>query len=164
MDSNRINSHAARLGALLLPGLILMGCDVKHPERVPALPAAAVAAPRTLDCTLRPHPDAQEIPFNPEIAGDDYGNAVAVWQQSDGKRVNIRANRFVAGVGWGSASRIESGHSNSGEPVVAVDVQGHALVVWHRFDGKRGQLWFNRYVARGACGQSPRDRGMLLIT
>lgn len=260
MDSIGIKSRAARLGALLLPGLILMGCDGKHPERVPALSAAAVPAPRTLDSTLRLHPDAQEIPFSPEIAGDAYGNAVAVWeqfdgthysiwgndrapvrgwgraiqivtdasghaynpqmarneqgsamavwvqsndadktyniwssryepgtgwgratlvetddagpayapriaidgsgnaiavwQQSDGKRVNIRANRFVAGVGWGSARRIETGHSNAGEPVVAMDVQGHALVVWHRFDGKRGQLWFNRYVAGGAWGQA----------
>jgi hypothetical protein len=77
MDSIGIKNRAAKLGALLLPGLILMGCDAKHPERVPALSAAAVPAPRTLDSTLRLHPDAQDIPFNPEIAGDAYGNAVA---------------------------------------------------------------------------------------
>ena len=260
MDAIRINRQAARLAALLLLGLALMGCNAKQPASTYALPVAAAPAPRTLESTLRLHPDAQEIPFNPEIVGDAYGNAVAVWEQfdgthysiwgndrapvrgwgraalfgtdasghaynpqvvrnergsamavwvqshdadktyniwssryepdtgwgvatlvetddagpayapriaidssgnaiavweqSDGKRVNIRANRFVAGTGWGSSTRIETGKSNAGKPVVAMDAEGNAIAVWHRFDGKRGQLWFNRYVAGGVWGQA----------
>ena len=154
MDAIRINRQAARLAALLLLGLALMGCNAKRPASTFALPVAAAPAPRTVESTLQLHPDAQEIPFNPEIAGDAYGNAIAVWEQSDGKRVNIRANRFVAGTGWGSATRIETGKSNAGEPLVAMDAEGNAIAVWYRFDGKRGQLWSNRYVAGGVWGQA----------
>ena len=41
---------------------------------------------------------------DPQIAIDGNGNALAVWDQSDGTRRNIWSNRYTAGVGWGTAS------------------------------------------------------------
>ena len=38
--------------------------------------------------------------LDPQVAVDASGNAVAVWEQSDGTRTNILANRYVAGTGW----------------------------------------------------------------
>ena len=85
--------------------------------------------------------------YAPHVAIDDRGNAVAAWQQSDSWRVNIRANRYVPGVGWGQASRLENGEGDLGAPQVAMDAGGNALVVWPRFRLSRSELWASRYVA-----------------
>ncbi|MEX0605565.1 MAG: Ig-like domain-containing protein [Marinobacter sp.] len=44
----------------------------------------------------------------PHVALDADGNGLAVWNQSDGDRNNIWANRYVTGVGWGTAELIEA--------------------------------------------------------
>ncbi|HAK59465.1 MAG TPA: hypothetical protein DCO77_03645 [Nitrospiraceae bacterium] len=80
------------------------------------------------------------------MAVDGSGNAVAVWDQSDGTRDNIWANRYVPGFGWGTAVLIET--DNAGHayyPQVAVDGSGNAVVVWNQSDGTRDSTWSNRY-------------------
>ena len=52
----------------------------------------------------------------PPIAFDTAGNALAVWQQSDGTRYNIWANRYTTGSGWGSPALIET--DNPATPTV----------------------------------------------
>lgn len=90
---------------------------------------------------------------NPQVAVDAAGNAVAVWQQSDGVRDNIWANRYTAGGGWGTAELIESNNAGAaGDPRVAVDAAGNALAVWQQSDGLRDNIWFNRYTAGGGWG------------
>ena len=37
--------------------------------------------------------------YNPQVAVDESGNAIAVWKQFDGTRSNIWANRYVVGEG-----------------------------------------------------------------
>jgi hypothetical protein len=71
---------------------------------------------------------------------------VAAWQQSDGRHVNVRANRFVAGAGWGKASRLERGDGDLGAPHVAVDAGGNAMVVWPRFHLDHSDLWGSRHA------------------
>ena len=85
----------------------------------------------------------------PEVAVDASGNAVAVWQQSDGTRNNIWANRYDAGTdSWGSAALIETDNSGSASyPEVAVDASGNAVAVWQQSDGARDNIWVNRYDA-----------------
>ena len=87
--------------------------------------------------------------YAPGIAIDDRGHAVAAWQQSDGRRVNVRASRFTPGVGWGQASRLEQGKGDLGAPQVAMDAGGNALVVWPRFHRERSELWASTYVVGG---------------
>ena len=85
--------------------------------------------------------------FDPQVVIDSSGNAVAVWKQSDGTRWNIWSNRYTAGVGWGTATLIET--DNSGDatgPQVAVDSSGNAVVVWSQTDGTRWNIWSNRYI------------------
>jgi hypothetical protein len=86
--------------------------------------------------------------LNPQIALDTKGNALVVWQQSDGTRFNIMANRYVSGSGWGVAEVIETNNAgNAIDPQIAVDVDGNALVVWQQSDGSaRTDIWANRYV------------------
>ncbi len=89
----------------------------------------------------------------PQIAVDAAGNGLAVWAQSDGTRVSIWANRYVAGSGWGAAQLIETDNAGSAAlPNVAVDGSGNALAVWSQSDGTRYNVWSNRYTAGSGWG------------
>ena len=86
--------------------------------------------------------------FNSQIAFDPSGNAMAVWQQLEGTRYNIRANRYVSGTGWATAALIETDNlGDATNPQIAFDQSGHALAVWYQSDGIRNNIWANRYVS-----------------
>lgn len=92
---------------------------------------------------------------SPQVAIDPQGNAIAVWQQSDGTRRNIWANRFVPGVGWGTAVLIEADDAGSARwPQIAVDPQGNAIAVWQQWDGTRTNIWANRFVSSVGWGSA----------
>lgn len=70
----------------------------------------------------------------PQIAMDDDGNAIAVWEQHDSTS-HIRANYFN-GDAWGTAALIESNASgNAYTPQIVMDGYGNAIAVWRRYDG-----------------------------
>lgn len=94
--------------------------------------------------------------YAPAVAIDARGGATAAWQQSDGRRIHVRASRFVPGAGWGRASHLERGDGDLGAPQVAMDAGGNALVVWPRFHISRTDLWASRYVAGGAWDKAMR--------
>ncbi|MEO8523779.1 MAG: hypothetical protein ABI460_03570 [Caldimonas sp.] len=84
----------------------------------------------------------------PEIAFDRSGNALAVWEQSDGTRTNIWSNRYTAGAGWGTAQLIETDNAGRAlNPSLAFDGSGNALAVWEQSDGTINNIWSNRYAA-----------------
>jgi hypothetical protein len=89
----------------------------------------------------------------PQIAIDASGNALAVWNQSDGTRTNIWANRFTPAGGWGTATRIETDDlGDAFDPQVALDINGNGLVVWYQFDGSRYNIVANRFTPTGGWG------------
>ncbi|MGA1820950.1 MAG: hypothetical protein ACMUIG_00325, partial [Thermoplasmatota archaeon] len=93
-------------------------------------------------------------PFEPQVAVDTAGNAVAVWEQNDGTRYNIWSNRYTSGVGWGTAGLIETDNTGDAlEPQVAVDTYGNAVAIWHQSDGKRHNIWSNRYTKDTGWGK-----------
>ena len=78
---------------------------------------------------------------------DSSGNTVAVWEQDDGTGSNIYSNRYIAGVGWGTAVLIET--DNAGDSYgqqVAVDSNGNAVAVWRQLDGTRYTIFSNEYT------------------
>lgn len=82
----------------------------------------------------------------PQVAADSSGNAIAVWQQSDGTNVTVWSNRYVPGAGWGSAQRIDTANSGSAErPSMAMDSSGNAVVVWVWNDGSTYEVRAARY-------------------
>ena len=85
--------------------------------------------------------------INPQVAFDASGNAVVVWQQSDGTRYNIWSNRYTASTGlWGTAALIETDNAgDANNPQVAIDASGNALAVWSQSDGTRYNIWSNMY-------------------
>ncbi|PKM43685.1 MAG: hypothetical protein CVV05_12515 [Gammaproteobacteria bacterium HGW-Gammaproteobacteria-1] len=91
--------------------------------------------------------------FNPEIAMDASGNALAVWNQFDGIRDNIWSNRYTVGSGWSAAELIETFNTGGTDlPRIAMDAGGNALAVWSQSDGTRYNIWFNRYTVGSGWG------------
>ena len=91
--------------------------------------------------------DNSESSSRPQIALDVSGNAVTVWQQSDGTRHNIWANHYTAGTGWGTAVLIETDDVGTTLwPQVASDHNGNAVAVWLQSDGTRHNIWANHYT------------------
>jgi hypothetical protein len=90
----------------------------------------------------------------PQIAIDTTGNAIAVWEQFDGSRYNIKANRYVLNVGWGTPVTIESGSGDARNPRIAMDPNGNAIAVWEQFNGTRYSIFANRYTAGGSWGSA----------
>ncbi|MBL0226644.1 MAG: hypothetical protein IPQ16_14045 [Geobacteraceae bacterium] len=83
----------------------------------------------------------------PQVAMDAIGNAMAVWDQDDGKRNNIWSSRYIAGVGWGTAVLIETNDAGTARyPQVKIDAKGSAVAVWQQSDGTLNNIWANRYV------------------
>jgi hypothetical protein len=93
--------------------------------------------------------------FLPQIAVDGFGNAYAVWTQSDdGQQFDIWANRFAAGGAWGSAVIIDDHTGGAGTPKIVADLNGNAYVVWEQTQPTALGLsirW-NRYMAGTGWG------------
>ena len=89
---------------------------------------------------------------NPQIAMDNSGNAIVVWQQVDSSgNQSILANRYSAGA-WGGAVWLEAGTGQATNPQVAMSSSGNAIVVWQQVGSSGNQsILANRYSA-GAWG------------
>ena len=128
--------------AFIIALSIAMGLTVGFP----VMPGAAAAGIAWGMATLIETDDAGHA-LDPQVAVDPQGNAVAVWEQEDETfRSDIWANRFVPGLGWGTAERIETDAGDARDTQVAVDPQGNAVAVWEQSDGIRNNIWANRFV------------------
>ncbi|MEW6323819.1 MAG: hypothetical protein AB1515_00370 [Nitrospirota bacterium] len=85
---------------------------------------------------------------DPQIAIDEDGNAIVVWEQ-DGE---IWANRYEPATGWGAPERIESGSPDARKPQIAILASGEAIAVWDQPTGAYPSIWSNRYVPGGGWG------------
>ncbi len=85
----------------------------------------------------------------PQIAIGANGDGLAVWQQSDGTRDNIWANRYTAASNsWGSATLLETDNTDHArDPQVVIDANGNGLAVWKQNVGTPRVIWGNRYTA-----------------
>ena len=83
----------------------------------------------------------------PQVSYDGDGNAIAVWAQDDGIRINIWANRYNATSGsWEGMVLLESENGGSAIfPQIAVGSTGNAMAVWEQYDGTRNNAWANHF-------------------
>ncbi|OZG71566.1 hypothetical protein BTA51_19990 [Hahella sp. CCB-MM4] len=83
----------------------------------------------------------------PQLAIDADGNVMAIWQQSDGARVNIYANRYSSeDSSWGDVALVETDDTgNAQSPQIAFDDNGDAVAVWAQYDGSHRNIYTNRY-------------------
>jgi hypothetical protein len=85
----------------------------------------------------------------PKIAfGVGSGDAIAVWQQSNGNGDSIWANRFN-GTTWGTAELIGSEVGNASSPQIAINSNVAAIAVWEQQDGIFKSIWANRSNRNG---------------
>lgn len=84
----------------------------------------------------------------PKIATDKNGNAMAVWQQSDGVRNNIWASYYSVGSGWGAAVKIETDDAfDATNPQLTMNAAGNVVAVWQQKETAASfiNIWSNHY-------------------
>jgi len=85
---------------------------------------------------------------NPQVAMDNNGNAIIVWQQSDGSYLQIFKSEYRGGV-WTNPSSLINNISPNGQnaayPQVAMDNNGNAIIVWFQSDGAKNQIFMSEY-------------------
>ncbi len=95
------------------------------------------------------------ITTNPRVAANADGNAIAVWEQSDGSRKDIWASHYEPGLGWSRPGLVEADTTvSASNPQPAMDDNGNATVVWELGDeeSSASSIWANRYVAGDGWG------------
>ena len=85
--------------------------------------------------------------YNPQVAINNSGDAVAIWIQNDGVTDNICANFYISGTGWGVAGIIEANPGTAGSPQIVLDNAGNAIAVWTQNDGIWFSIYSNRYIS-----------------
>jgi hypothetical protein len=93
---------------------------------------------------------ANSIPEYRKIAVNDFGDAVAVWAQSSGGRLNIWSNYYETGVGWSGAMLVEQQNSaDAYRPAVVIGNDNNAVVAWDYFvesGDTANEVWVNRFI------------------
>jgi hypothetical protein len=90
----------------------------------------------------------------PQVALNALGEAMAVWQQSDGRHSHIRTSRFARGVGWGASVSVGDTSTHANAPQVAFDAQDIALVVWQQLAGAQTQVWASQRSMDGSWARA----------
>jgi hypothetical protein len=85
----------------------------------------------------------------PEVAMDDAGDAVVVWQRPDGTNLRVQAVTRSAGSGFSAPVNLSTAGRDAEDPEVAMDEDGDAVAVWSRFDGSDFRV---QAVTRSAGG------------
>lgn len=99
------------------------------------------------DAELIEHDDAGDA-SDPQIAADNHGNAIAVWQQHDGRHWNMWSNRYISGKGWGMPQLIaKNNRGDAQKQQIAMNSHGNAIAVWQQSDGKRLHIMSNFFTA-----------------
>ena len=95
---------------------------------------------------------------NPQISIDTSGNAVAVWERSDGAKLRIEASTRPASSSFGATQILSESGQDAFEPRVAAgpNVDDNAVAVWTRSDGS--QLRIQSARRRDVLGY-PRPKG-----
>jgi hypothetical protein len=101
--------------------------------------------------------DATAGGSEPQIAFDQDGNALAVWQRLDtaGTHTNIWSSRLAAGNPWSPLVMINTPNGSPAQnPQIAIDAAGNAVAVWNQKDTGSAytNILSNRLPASGSWG------------
>jgi hypothetical protein len=94
--------------------------------------------------------------LNPQVAMDNNGNAIIVWQQDDGGFTRIYKSEYRNGV-WTHPASLAANISPDGQdasaPQAAMDNNGNTVIVWLQSDGSFSQVYKSEY--RGGAWTHP---------
>ena len=71
----------------------------------------------------------------PQVALDPAGNALAVWERSNGTNLIVQAAARPAGGAWSAPQDLSAAGHDADLPQVALDAAGNGLAVWERDNG-----------------------------
>jgi hypothetical protein len=112
-----------------------------------ALPATVMAAPGWyFPVNVSPTPTGSQA-FNPDVAVDGVGRAVAVWVKNDGSNDRVQVSVREAGaLNFGTTQTISPAGENAFEPKVANAPTGESVVVWTNTSTNRIQSAYKAAV------------------
>ncbi len=90
--------------------------------------------------------------FEPQVAFDPSGNAIAVWTQFDGANGRVHAVFRPAGGSFGGDQTISPGGGTASAPQISIDSAGKAVAVWYRFEGLTDRIQAAVRPAGGSFG------------
>ena len=96
-------------------------------------PAGFFGAPQLLSA-------AGQNAFEPQLALDAQGNAVAIWTRSDGANFRVEASARPPGGTFGVPQLLSAAGEDALEQQVAIDPQGNAVAIWLRSDGANDRV------------------------
>ncbi len=89
-----------------------------------------------------------DVAYHVDVAMDNNGNAIAVWEQTNGSTDQIFMSEYRGG-SWSHPADINDHISPAGqdanEPKVAMDDNGNAIVTWFQYNGSRNQIYISEY-------------------
>lgn len=81
----------------------------------------------------------------PVLGADGAGNAICVWHHMNASKYEIWTNSYNVSSGWGTASILAADPTyDLGDPDIAVDENGNAIVVWNSWGGYNA-VWAKYY-------------------
>ncbi len=100
--------------------------------------------------------------YEPQVAFDPSGNAIAVWTQFDGVRGRTYAAFRPADGSFGGNQAISPAGRGASAPQIAIDSTGKAVAVWYLFDGTTDRIQAAVRPADGIFGaaQTLSDPGL----
>lgn len=104
------------------------------------------------DAALVPGDSGTGPAQDPDVAVDPQGNAIMVWDRSNGGPSTIRWAFAPAGQPFGPAQAITDASFGGFMPDVEVDAQGNAVVVWIGTSAGNQVVRFSRRPAGGTFG------------
>jgi len=90
----------------------------------------------------------------PHVAVDPNGNAVFVWQSSDGTYLRIQTRSRSAAGTLSPTLTLSAPYQSAEYPQLAVDANGNAVFVWDRWDGTNERIQARTLSAAGTRGST----------
>ncbi len=99
--------------------------------------------------------------YNPQVAMDNNGNAIIVWQQSDASMYHVYhifKSEYRSAI-WKHPTSLSDNISPDGQrawnPQVAIDNNGNAIIVWYQYDGSTGAFEVFKSEYRSGAWKHP---------
>jgi hypothetical protein len=89
---------------------------------------------------------------DPDVAVDSDGDALAVWERSNGSNLVVQAAWLPRAGAPGAVMNLSADGRDAAEPRVAIDPDGDATAVWTRSDGAVNRVQAVNIPALGAPG------------
>lgn len=87
--------------------------------------------------------NAQEFMDDSQFAIAANGHAIVAYEPYGGDDADTIWANYYDGTNWGTAQQIDSGTGRAWDPQVAIDINGHVIVIWEQYDGSDYCIWAN---------------------